>query len=409
MKVKLAVKYRRRLGVVATHSLNGLLPPIFNALISLLVIRLTSAAVWGAFVQTLIVVQLGAAILNWGNKEYLLRAVSRQPGELARLWQTAFFTRWLLYLGFMGVMALWGWPLSWLWLIWVWGAGLMVAQSFEVIVLYRRAFVFALLVELCATLLLLAGVLALGSRLTVGELVALFALTQAGKAGLFLLHFRAQVLPRRNGRFDPAYFALALPFFLLGLSGMLQSRIDLYSVSYLMNPAELAQYQVLTGFLLYVQALANFILLPFVKAVYRLETAVILKISWRLFGVGLLVTPPAIGLIGWLLRHLYQFDIAPSLLVVGGLHVLPIFFTLPIIYALYKADLQRQVLYVNLVNVGLNLGLNLLWIPRWGLLGALSSTALTSWLTMIFYWHRGRQLPYTKQNGTRIGADDGRF
>lgn len=404
MRLKLAAKQRRRLAVVATHSLNGLLSPVLNALISLLVIRLASVTVWGTFVQILLVVQLAAAVLNWGNKEYLLRAFSRRPGELASLWQTAFFTRWLLYLGFMGFIALWGWPLFWLWLIWLWGAGLMVAQSFEVMVLYRRAFVFALLVELSTTLLLLAGVLALGSRLTAGELLALFALAQMGKAAMFLFRFRAQVLPRLNGRFDPAYFTLAFPFLLLGLSGMLQSRIDLYSVSYFMEQSELGQYQVLTGFLLYIQALANFILLPFVKAVYRLETAVIHKISWRLFGLGLLVVPPGVALIGWLLRHLYQFDLPPLLLVVGGLHVLPIFFTLPIIYALYKADLQRQVLYVNLVNVGLNLGLNILWIPRWGLLGALLSTALTSWLTLIFYGYRGRQLLNLERNGTQTGA-----
>jgi O-antigen/teichoic acid export membrane protein len=47
---------------------------------------------------------------------------------------------------------------------------------------------------------------------------------------------------------------------------------------------------------------------------------------------------------------------------------------------------------VNLVNTGLNLGLNILWIPYYGLLGALAATALTSWLTLLFYWYRGRQL-----------------
>jgi O-antigen/teichoic acid export membrane protein len=396
--MKRITKQSRRLKIVATHSLNGLLLPIFNVLVSLLVIRLASVAVWGAFVQVLLVVQLGTHIVYWGNKEYLLRAFSRRPGELAALWQTAVFTRWPLYLLFMAVMALWGWPLSWLLLIWVWGAGLVVAQSVEVLVLYRRAFLFALAVELGTVILLLAGVLLRGQALSVTGLLLLFTLTQVGKAAVFFLYFRADVLRSLRGRHDPAYLTLAFPFLLLGLSGLLQSRIDLYSVSYFMNATEVGQYQVLTGFLLYIQALANFILLPFVKTVYRLETAVIHKISWRLFGLGLILVPPAIVLIGWLLRHLYQFDLSPLLLIVGGLYALPIFFTLPIIYALYKADRQRQVLYVNLVNTGLNLGLNILWIPRWGLLGALLATTLTSWLTLLFYWYRGRQLLKT-ENG----------
>lgn len=392
MSQRRAARHRRRLGAVATHSLNGLLLPVFNVLVSLLVIRQTSAAVWGEFVQVLLVVQLGVHIVNWGNKEYLLRAFSRQPGELGRLWQTAFFTRWLLFPVFMAVMALWGWPAAWLPMIWVWAAGLVVAQSFEALVLFRRAFVFALVVELAAVVALVAGVLVLGSQVTAGGLVALFAVTQAGKAAAFLLYFRASVLTRRRGRIDPAWFGLAFPFYLLGFTGMLQSRVDLYSVSALMTPADVGRYQVLTGLLLTIQAMANFILLPFVKTVYRLKTAVIFKISWRLFGLGLLLVPPALVVAGWLLRHLYHFDISILLLVVGGLYVLPIYFTLPIIYALYKADRQREVLYVNLANIGLDLGLNILWIPRWGLLGALLSTTLTSWLTLVFYWVRGRQL-----------------
>lgn len=399
-------KHRRRLGVVATHSLNGLLLPVLNVLVSLLVIRQTSVAVWGEFVQVLLVVQLGVHIVNWGNKEYLLRAFSRQPGELGRLWQTAFFTRWLLFPVFMAVMALWGWPAAWLPMIWVWAAGLVVAQSFEVLVLYRRAFVFALVVELAAVVALLAGVSALGSQVTAGGLVALFAVTQAGKAAAFLLYFRASVLTRLRGRIDPAWFGLALPFFLLGFTGMLQSRVDLYSVSALMTPADVGRYQVLTGILLYIQAMANFILLPFVKTVYRLKTAVIFKISWRLFGLGLLLVPPALVVAGWLLRHLYHFDLSPLLLVIAGLYVLPIYFTLPIIYALYKADRQREVLYVNLVNIGLDLGLNTLWIPRLGLLGALLSTTLTSWLTLVFYWVRGRQLLEREGDGRESDKAD---
>jgi O-antigen/teichoic acid export membrane protein len=392
MRLSFPRKHRRRVGTVLIHSFNNLFLPLSNVLVSLLVVRLASAAVWGSFVPTLLVMQLAAHIINWGNKEYLLRAISRQPGKLAELWQGTFFTRWLLCLAFMGVMTLWGWPASWLLLIWLWGVSLMVAQSLEPLVLYRRDFVFSFLVEFGASLVLIAWVTILGVQLTVNELVTLFTFTQLGKAAVLLLRFHAQLFSRVRARFDPAYFRLAFPFFMLGFTGMVQSRIDLYSVSYFMDQTEVGQYQVLAGFLLYIHAFANFFLLPFVKSIYRLKTAVINKISWRLFGLGLLVVPPSIGLVDWVLRHLYHFDLSPLLLIVGGLRVLPIFFTLPIIYALYKADLQRQVLYVNLVNIALNIGMNILWIPRWGVLGALLSTTLTSWLALTFYWYRGRQL-----------------
>jgi O-antigen/teichoic acid export membrane protein len=400
--LSLPPKHRRRLGAVVLHSLQSLVLPIFNVLISLLVIRLASVTLWGEFVQLLIVVQLGAHIAGWGNKEYLLRAFSRRPQALAEQWQTAFFTRCWLLPTFAAVMALWGWPFGWLIGVWLWGIGLFVAQSLEVLVVYQRAFLFALLVELGVTAVIVGGLLWLGGDVSVGWLIALFAGGQLGKAAVYLLYWGRMLLGGRFGRVAPAYFALAFPFFLLGLTGMVQSRVDLYSVSYFMSPAEVGQYQVLTGLLLYIQSLANFILLPFVKLIYRLEAAVIHKISLRLFLVGLLLVPPAVLLTGWLLRHVYQFDVSPLLLLVGGLHVLPIFYTLPIIYALYKADLQRQVLLVNAVNVALNLVLNIVWIPRWGLLGALLSTALTSWLTFLFYASRRRPLLPKRSGATHF-------
>ncbi|MBP8003088.1 MAG: polysaccharide biosynthesis C-terminal domain-containing protein [Chloroflexi bacterium] len=385
-------KQRRRILLVATNSLNNLLLPIFNVGVSLLVIRLASVTLWGEFVNVLLTVQLGAHVISWGNKEYLLRAFSFNPSDITRPWQTAFLTRLLLYLGFMVVMSLGGWPLSWLIIIWVWGLGLMVAQAAEVLVVYRRAFVFAVLVELTSVLFLLGSIAGLGDGLTMTRLLALFCAAQAGKAAALIIHFRRQTLNGVRGRVDSHYFLLALPFFLLGFTGMLQSRIDLYSVSYFLSREEVGQYQVLTGFLLYLQALANFILTPFVKSLYRLQYEIIRKISRRLFGLGLLLVPPAMGIIYWLLVHVYHFTVSPWLLLVGGLHVLPLYFTLPIIYALYKSDQQKQVFYVNLVNILLDILLNIWWIPHLGLMGALLSTMLTSWLTLLFYWYRGRAL-----------------
>jgi O-antigen/teichoic acid export membrane protein len=377
---------------VVAHSLPGLLLPLFSALVALLVIRLTSADVWGAFVYVLVIVQLGSHVVYWGNKDYLLRGFSRRPGELAGLWQTSLFTRSLLFLGFVLVMAAWVRPLSLLLLICAWGAGLVVAQSFEVLVLYRREFRFRLAVELGGVVLVVAGVLALGGRITVGGLLALFTLSQVGKAAAYVLRFRGQVLHRLAGRVDPGHLVLASPFFLLGFTGLLQSRMDLYSVAYFLEPAEVGRYQVLTGFLLYIQALANFILLPFAKALYRLDTTVVSRVARGLLGVGVLLVPPAILALGWLLRHVYQLHVSSWLLAVGGVHALSAFAALPFIYSLYRADRQRRVFHVNVAGSVVNLGLNVLWVPRWGLMGALLATTLTGWLMASCYWYGGRRL-----------------
>lgn len=62
------------------------------------------------------------------------------------------------------------------------------------------------------------------------------------------------------------------------------------------------------------------------------------------------------------------------------------YFNQPIIYALYKGDRQIVVLWVNIMAVLLNLALNFLLLPRWGLIGAIISTTAVRWLSSTVYY-----------------------
>jgi O-antigen/teichoic acid export membrane protein len=383
-----ASRHRRRARLVATHSLNGLLLPALNVLVSLSVIRLASVDLWGSFVQALILVHLAAHVVAWGNKDCLLRAFSLRPTAVRESWQGSLLARSVLLPGFGALALVFGWPPQQVLLVGVWAAGLVVAQSTEVLVVFRRAFGFSILVEAAATTFLLVAVAASGPALTLDRLFLLFATASLFRATAFLLRFRRLVLlgpdgrVRLTGRPDPSHFRLGLPFFLLGLSGMLQSRIDLYSVSFLRPPEDVARYQVFINLIIYVQAVANFIVLPFAKSIYRLSWASTLRISRRLFLAGIPLILLGMAGIHLVVTHLYRFDLGWPFLVLGGLCAWPVFFYVPIIYALYRVQAQSMVVAINVVCLTVNLLLNLYFIPRLGIAGALLSTTAAQWLTL---------------------------
>jgi len=390
-------KFRRRLLLIITNSLYSLLTPIVSVLLSLLVVRLASVELWGSFVERMLVAQLAAHIIGWGNKLYLLRHFSRAPNQLTEAWQTSLQTRLLLLLPVALMLPWLGWSPGQTALLLGWSAALVWRQAYDVLVIYRRAFLFALLTEIAGIFFLIGSVIWLREGLTVTLLLQLHLLSNAGKAIAYALRFRADTLSSKRGRVDLAYLGAAFTFFLLGFSGMVQSRVDLYSVTYFLSDGEVARYQVFINLLIYLQALADFIVTPFLKSLYRLSYAAILRLAVRLLGMGLLLVPPALGMVYLVISRVYRLEMPALFYPVGFLYVIPIYLSLPIIHSLYKANQQSTILWVNVAAALLNLGLNLWWIPHFGLLGALLATTAVRWSTAAFYLWRGLALRQQQQ------------
>ncbi len=383
-------RLRQRLGVIVTNSANSLLVPLFSPVVSVLVVRLAGVGLWGEYVRVLVVAQLVSHIVVWGNKDYLLREFARRPATLAAAWQTSVFTR-LALLAVAGVaLAFFGYgPARWL-LVAALSVVLTVAQAFEVFVLYRRDFVFGLVVEVLTVALLAGPILVLRSALTLEALLLTFIAANLVEAGVYAWRYRAEVGARRVGRFDLGWLRRAWPFFLLGFSGLLQSRVDLYAVSSWLPRELIGHYQVYTNLMIYLQSVAAFVLVPFVKSLYRLSYRTLLGLSPKLGLVGLAVVAVGVPVAAVALRYVYALDFAPPFLVVGALFVLPIYFYLPIIYALFKVDKALWVVAANVLGSGLNLALNAWWLPPLGALGAACASAVTQWALLLVYvlWSR---------------------
>jgi O-antigen/teichoic acid export membrane protein len=379
-----SARAQRRGRAVVLNALNSLAVPLAGPLVSFLVIRLASLDLWGEFVRALIVAQLAAHLAGWGNKDFLLREFSRHPGRLAEAWQRNLVTR-LALLAALPVLLALGQPLGralWLTLC---SLGLLLDQAYDVVVLYRRAFGFALVVEAAGVALLAAPVIWLRGSLTADGLLAAFALSNLGKALLLAWRFRPLVTPGWVGAADLGQLRAALPFFLLGFSGLLQSRADLYTVSALLDERALGQYQVFSNLMLYGQALAGFILLPFAKSLYRLSSKASRRVALWLGLAGLAVLALFLPAAHTALTRVYGLNLPPVMLALGALMIWPIFFYLPIIYALFKAERPGLVIAINLLGVAVSVAVNLALLRRFGLAGAAAGAAAAQWAMGLAY------------------------
>jgi O-antigen/teichoic acid export membrane protein len=396
------LKAWRRLRLVLSNSLNQTILVLFGPLFSFTVIRSSSLEVWGAFVEVLVVVQLGAHITSWGNKEYLLRKFSRNPAGMRSSWQDAFVTRLPLLLGLFLILAI-IYPTAYWPFLMLWAVGVFLSQSYNVLVVYRRDFVVAAALELLTLFLLVGVVFYQRHVLDLALLIAVYGVIQGLKGGLYALHYRletqfGQLWAHFRQHFVPHYWRAALPFFLLTFSGLLNSRIDLYAVNFFLSPREVAEYQVFINFMLYMQMAVGIILLPFVKSIYRLTYSTIFKLASRLFLIGLVLIPLAMPVVYLALRIMYGIVLRPTYFLWGILFILPIYYYAPLIYALFKAEKQGLVILINFLGVTISLVLNIILLPRMGSEGAILVAALVSWLAMIIYIFSLRRQMKTARN-----------
>jgi O-antigen/teichoic acid export membrane protein len=375
---------RRALAVLG-NSAHSLLPPFFTLALAYLVIRGHSLELWGRFVTLWIVVQLAVHIVGWGNKEYLLRAFARRPRAATTAWQSCLLSR-LALLAVVAAAAVLvvdaGVPAP---LLVAWALAIVLHQGFDVLVLYKRRFAEAVAVEASGFGVAALAIVAAGSRITTELLVLVFTGAALLKVIMLAALFRKAVglAPvAATGSFDGGYFRRALPFLLLGLSGMLMSRSDLYCVAALLGPTEVGTYQILTGFLLYLQSLSALVLAPFLKGLYRLPESVLRSLSSRFLVGGLAVALAGVPALYVVLRRVYELEVSTEMMLLGGLWVVPVFGYAPLIYLAYRNHREGMIVIVNFAGVAVNVALNLLLIPRFGITGALAATAIAHWLML---------------------------
>ncbi len=378
-------KSTKRLFHIGLNTINNLLNPAINILMSIVIIRFCSKELWGQVVGIMLWVGIITHIASFGNKDFLLREFSLSPFQSAIKWKESLSSRFLIILCSIPFFLLLHLSLNIFLCVVILAFFRFIYQSYDPIIIYKNWFHLSIILELISFISIVSLILFFDCKISFSGLILLYTIIESLKTITLGLLLRNDFSPSFKSKPMLSYFRLSFPFFILNFTGMLASKIDLVCVNHFLSKSDVASYQVLINFLLIIQASSNFILIPFVKNLYRLKKQIILKLSFKLFLIGILITSIGIVLLKFFLRQIYHIDLDLSTMFIGGLFTLPIFYYSPIIYLLFKMNRQNLVIGINLSAILFSFLLCVFLIPSYQIFGAILSIAITQWLVLLTY------------------------
>ena len=148
-----------RLKTVSLYGLGQSLPVLAQLIISFVVIKHYSVALWGEYVELLLWVHFIALFSYFGNKTFLLKTFSETPAKIYSAWVSNFTTRSILFV--LSGLLIFAIPLftEHRLLVLLWAFLLFYNQSFEVLILYLHDFKFNLIAEFTRNAIVLLALL----------------------------------------------------------------------------------------------------------------------------------------------------------------------------------------------------------------------------------------------------------
>ena len=255
---------------VLLNGFRSILSPVLGILFSYTIVTFFSKELWGDFVDYLLFFLIVSLISNWGSKTFLMRAFSQNPKNIVTDWQALFMARLpICMLCVISVFFFFEFHLALFMIIWVVSA--FVYHSFFSIIFYNREYEKMIAVEMLSFLALLFLVYLQRENLSSFVLVQSYAIHVFVKALLAII-FYPLFFNFRSFQFNSKLLWISFPFFLLGISGFLQSKIDIYAYSFYYDGKPLGEYQIISGFFIFSQSMVMLLIFPYVKNIYRMST-----------------------------------------------------------------------------------------------------------------------------------------
>jgi O-antigen/teichoic acid export membrane protein len=349
---------------------------VLNFLIIIIGIKQFGKEHWGTLIQITIWVSLLVFILNWGNKDYLIRNYSKKPAEIYHYFFSSFFSRsMLLPLAFL-LLLFFPRPIALAAIVLV--LLMHCYNSFESLVVYHQRFGAQLMAEIIGFCIILGGIY-YSDTFTLVLFLQLYCFAFLVK---ILYLFTALKLWQAPKKFTLtlAQFTGSLSFFLLGLSGLIYSKIDMYFVNSFLPSTKISDYQLITAAFLMLQSVSGFIITPVNKQFYRSQNQTIEKVKTIFKQIAIpLVLMGSAGI--WIILEKWvNLGLDLKIYGIGVLICLPSFYYIVPILNLYKKHLENKVLLANVTVAVLNAIVTLTLLPTMGILGALISVCLSQWV-----------------------------
>lgn len=380
------IKKHQRLLPVVTNAFFSLAPSIGNQLFSIAVTRLFLPEWWGIIVELQLVQYLVTGICSWGNKEYLIREFSLFPQFTISLWNVSFITRLLVLLLPATIILFFFFPTTICLHLATWIICRFVAQSFEAAINFEKKFTSALIVEILSAFVVSAGILLFFHSITFELILVLITVANMTRTAAFVFLFPAWIKLEFRTSLKIDHLKASLPFMLLALTGLIQTKADLAVIDLLLDKRELARYQIFTNFLVLIRTASSFLVYPFLKNLYRLPREKIVTLATKLLLLGIPLCLTGLGVLFIFMHYVYRLSGQFNWYALGFFYCLPGFWFSPIIFYLFKLRMEKKVTLINLLGIAISIGLCLLLIKPLGISGALiasTSAQLAMWVCYV--------------------------
>ncbi len=370
---------------IIKSGVRSFLPAIFSVVLSVLIIKLFSKALWGDFVKYNIYLLSSSMIYSFGNKEFLLKEFSKTPSKIKLLFNEAFTSRLpFLFLTMLGAVILYPQSSHLAFMILLLSG--YVCNAFSTLVIYNKNFSTAILIELLA-FSVFVSLIWISKPSTIVSLFNLFAIQYGLKMALYMLLIKNMGLQLSPLNFSFHYIKKTVPFFLIGLIGFINTKVDLFLIIYFEKNETIALYQIITNFFIMVQSLSVIISLPFTKHIYRLKYDLLLKIENRIRLFAPLFITLCLLFTYFIIVLVYGFNFNALFYVFGFFIIFPSYWLLIRYFVLFKNGKEMLISKISLISVLINFMSSLVLLKLgYGMLGVIAGSALASVATVFMFF-----------------------
>ncbi|MFA5803951.1 MAG: polysaccharide biosynthesis C-terminal domain-containing protein [Melioribacteraceae bacterium] len=149
---------------------------------------------------------------------------------------------------------------------------------------------------------------------------------------------------------------------------------------------DLAVYQILINYILLIHAATGFIIQPYLKEIYRMNSRTLSKFSFRFTLFGFIVSVPITIALALVLEKIYGINISWQMALLSFLYIVPIFYYTIRVYILYKIKKESLILFTGISVLVVSIPLNYFLISIHKINGALIAGVIGELLSLSFYY-----------------------
>lgn len=354
--------------------------PVLNFTTLFLGIKFYGKTNWGAFISISIWVFFIAFIAKWAGQNYLMKEFSKNTSNYLNVFYSNFVERSVLLLPSVALFFVFPFPLAFAALVLL--VLMYIYNSYDALLVYNQKFEIQFVAEIIGVMLIFSGFL-MFPVFNLMLIIYLFSFSYLVKSSILFLHFNHS-FSKISIRFSFRNLLQTFPFFLIGFSGWLASKCDIYVVSYFFSKKELSEYQIFISCFLILQAIPAYLILPINTHLFRLTQHSINKIKGKLllysFPIILLFT-----ILFWIVLDCF-LDIQYSIPIYffGALSTLPTFIYVVDVLLLYKQNKENYIMKCAFSVLLITIILMLVLLPYFRILGVIISVCVSQWLYLFF-------------------------